>query len=83
MGPALIAFTRLVGTLATGYWLNDFGTWIATTFGFGSKVVTPAGNKFQWWYVLILLVILGGLVSLVIWGIQKIVPSSRGRRRRR
>jgi hypothetical protein len=79
MWPAIIGILRTVGTAATGYRLNDFGTWVANITGVGNKVVTPSGG-FKWWYVLIIAIVLAGAVALVIWLLTSLVPIKRKRK---
>lgn len=83
MLPFIIGILRTVGTAATGYWLNDVGTWLANVTGLGSKVVAPSGKGFAWWWVLCVAVILAAAVALVIYFISMLAPSRRAYKRKR
>lgn len=82
MWPAIISALRVVGTAATGYWLNDVGTWIANVTGIGGKV-TKTNGGFQWWYVLLVALLMAAAVGLVIWLLSSVVLSPVRRKRRR
>lgn len=58
---------RFIGTLASGYWLNDFGAFVAKALGpsTASKVVREDGKGFTWWFVLLI----AGALALIVGGV--------------
>lgn len=82
MWPLITSLARIVGTASAGYWLNDFASWLNTTLGLGPKTMNATQSKFAWWYVLIVLAILGGIVMTVIYFLNMLAPSPRRRKRR-
>jgi len=74
-------FLRVVATLATGYWLNDFGTWLSTTLGLKPTQTLDNRGNLKWWYVLLVAGVIAGAIALVFMFLSKLIPGIRRKRR--
>jgi len=83
MWPAIVGIARVVGTMASGYWLNDFATWVNNTLGLGTKTLNSKQNGFSWWYLTIIMIVLAGMVLAVVYFISMLAGKGRKARRRR
>lgn len=73
MWGSIARILGIASTAATGYWLNDFGSWLAGVTGTDSKVRTPSGG-FKWWFVVLVGLILAGIAYLLIQGVSQFIP---------
>jgi hypothetical protein len=76
---------RFIGTLASGYWLNDFGGFVAKMLGptYGTKVVRSDGKGFTWWFILLLSVALAAIVGGIAWFVGSMFDKKTSTKRRR
>lgn len=67
MIPWLIQAFRIAGSAAIGYFANDVATGVAKVLPptVGSKVVNKDGTGFAWWFIAVILLLLGGVFFLV------------------
>lgn len=76
MWTSLLRILNFASYASIGYFINDFGAWIAGVTGTESKVKDSSGG-FRWWYVLIVAVIIAAIIYFVFWLLNQLVPVKR------
>jgi len=81
MWPAIFNVLRLAAYGSVGYFVNDVGDAVQQMFfQKDPATVKKTSGEFKWWYIFLILIALGAVISLILYLIQSLFPSKKSRK---
>lgn len=80
MFPWLLSALRAAAPALAGYFINDIGDGIDKVLPDSVKAKVKDSNGFKWWFVAIILVVVGGVLTFVISMLAKTFGKGKGKK---